>query len=135
MTKAIRKAANVGARAKLAEYAEKHRELEELLLQYKQADAYQRGRITERNRALVKLNQDLNDSYQEAGNLRRRVQELEAVTSGQEIRISGLLQAEATLKANNREAWQQYKDMRRLARALFTALVAALGYALVMVLI
>lgn len=135
MTKAIRKAANVGARAKLAEYAEKHRELEELLLQYKHADAYQRGRITERNRALVKLNQDLNDSYQEAGDLRRRVQELEAVVSGQETRISGLLQAEATLKANNREAWQQYKDMRRLARALFTALVAALGYALVMVLI
>lgn len=135
MTKAIRKDSSVGARIKLAEAREKHRELEELLVQAGRTAEGLQDRLTSRNKALRHVTEQLNVCSRSLGEALQAHSEAsaEAAELAQQNRWSlHLRDAEA---ANARQAWGEYRDMRRLARVLAgttAALLVAVAVLLVL---
>ena len=126
MTKAIRKDSSVGARVKLAEAREKHRELEELLVQAGRTAEGLQDRLTSRNKALRHVTEQLNVCSRSLDEALQAHSEAAAQAAGLEHRNRGLEAARATATANARRAWAEYRDMRRLARVLGGTTVALL---------
>lgn len=135
MTKAIRKDSGVGARIKLAEAREKHRELEELLLQAGRTAEGLQDRLTSRNKALRHVTDQLNACNQSLEEALQAHSEASATAAGLEYRVRGLEAARSVATANARRAWAEYRDMRRLARVLggtTAALLVAVAVLLVL---
>jgi chromosome segregation ATPase len=126
MTKAIRKDSGVGARIKLAEAREKHRELEELLVQAGHTAEGLQDRLASRNKALRHVTEQLNVCSRSLDEALQAHSEESATVAGLEHRNQGLVAERDVATANARRAWAEYRDMRRLARVLGSTTVALL---------
>jgi|SRR5690554_3866921 len=126
MTKAIRKDSGVGARIKLAEAREKHRELEELLVQAGYTAEGLQDRLASRNKALRHVTEQLNVCSRSLDEALQAHSEASAMVADLEHRNRGLVAGRDVEAANARRAWAEYRDMRRLARVLGGTTVALL---------